>query len=80
MCMLYINNRLHTYLNRDIIKLVPVQTYAPSRGAGFAYFLWLWTQTGGGRARAKRVRVDPKKSVFYIRVLLQHSVLPKSYR
>lgn len=40
---LAVHDWLDPYLNRDVIKLVPIQTYAPSRGAGFSYFLWLWS-------------------------------------
>lgn len=44
---------LYRYLNRDIIKLVLIQTYAPSRGAGFSYFLWLWSSREDSGARGR---------------------------
>lgn len=36
---LTIHTWLYTYLNWDIIKLAPIQTYAPSRDAGSSHFL-----------------------------------------
>lgn len=59
---LTIHTWLYTYLNGDIIKLVPIQTYAPSKDAGSSHFL-CGVEDSGDRRRVCTC-VVPKKVDF----------------
>lgn len=60
---LTIHTWLYTYLNWDIIKLVPIQTYAPSRNAGSSRFL-CGVEDSGDRGRRVCTCVVPKQVDF----------------